>query len=318
MTRLGPAEKTTQLLLLTAAFVFAYSLSIAAEESGLDTEVGGTSRFVEDVAMYPVTTGDQQAIPSLKWDFSVPVEMAYSLNQAVESTTEFGASMPMGGGDGSSQIMDMAGRLTVESSGDSTADFGFVDMQADMVMSMAGKDHKMSQAVPNMFATGVAEDGTGSYQINDMTLLIGYLFPVFDKGLASGEMVTIERTFPFNANGSSLNVLGSSTLEIVGTTDWNGREYPVVRQDILLNELSLPNGMEGDYRCHISGVAYHVYSPEDKRYLQTSMALFMEMYANMPMPKMNFGDGVEIPENFPTSQEMRMTSDNKITVRLAQ
>lgn len=237
--------------------------------------------------------------PSFEWDFDNPKKFIYSFQQTVEAENIMGQT-PIH----SSIIAN--GLLTVKVKENQLADVSLTKTKGAMVYYK--EDGSPRDTLHQQFPTIVVQDmqSNGQFKSFSKDNPFDVLFPLPLENLQEGETYQLPMKIPFNANGSPLQVEGFNTLTFIGYQMIEGRNCAVLEGIVQIDQLEVPEELEGEYASSTTGRGLHYFDVENHYYVGTDLELTMYVHS-----KVSTSSG---EEHF--DFDMEMTSKNSYTVRL--
>tara|TARA_B100000674_G_C37837410_1_gene913573 strand:- start:453 stop:1277 length:825 start_codon:yes stop_codon:yes gene_type:complete len=235
-----------------------------------------------------------------QWDFGKQRTFIYSFSQTVNGENQMGKDRPA-----DKTYMTGIGHLNVRVKENNLADLSLTDIEMKMVrydQEGTPKD-TMTQKVP---ANVVQEmKPNGSFDDSNKDILFKMLFPLPNKDLEKGDSDEITMQMPFNANGSRLFSKGQNTLTFKGYKEIEGRNCVVLKGEIDISNLDVPEELKGEYECSTLGNATYYFDLENRYYVGADIKMVMNVMMDSE---------TENEDDF--GMFMKMKSDNIFKIRL--
>ncbi len=205
------------------------------------------------------------------WDFSQPKKYVYTYWQEAVGTNILDKDMPA---DKSKIIGN--GLLNVRVKDNNMADLSLTDLKMDMIMF--DDNGKPNDSTSNTMPASVIQDmkPNSTFGNNNHNLIFDLIFPLPSKKLKVGEKDKIPMQMPFNANGSSLSVKGFNTLEFVGMETFDGKKVAVLKGDIDISRLEIPEELNGNYKSSSIGKGTYYFDLKNQYFVGADIQLTMK------------------------------------------
>jgi hypothetical protein len=244
------------------------------------------------------TKADSLNEPQFEWDFSKQQKFVYSFSQTVHGETKMDKDRPA-----NKTYTTGIGHLNVRVKENNLADLSLTDIEMKMVnYNQEGEpSDTMTQNIPTNVVQDMKTDG--SFGDSNTDMLFGMLFPLPKKKIEKGELYEVPMQMPFNANGSRLFAKGQNKLTFVGYEEIEGRNCAVLKGEIDISELDVPEELKGEYGCSTTGNATYYFDLENGYYVGSDINMVMEVMMDSGSDE-DFG------------MYMKMKSDNIYKIRL--
>jgi hypothetical protein len=223
------------------------------------------------------------------WDFSKQKKYIYSYSQTVMSENKMDKDQPAN----KANIIGN-GNLNVRVKENNLADLSLTNLKMDMIM--LDENGIAKDTISNSASTSVIQDmkPNGTFGTNNHNIIFDLIFPLPSKNLKIGEKDKIPMQMPFNANGSSLLIKGFNTLEFIGIESFDGKECAVLKGEIDISNLEIPEELDGIYKGSSLGNGTYYFDLKNRSFvgadIQMTMIIMMDtetdktdmgMYGNM-------------------------------------
>lgn len=209
------------------------------------------------------------------WDFSEPKKYVYTYWQEVDATNNMDKNVPA---DKSKIIGN--GYLNVRVKENNLADLSLTDLKTDMIVY--DESGKAKDTMSNTAPASVIQDmkPNSTFGTNNHNLIFDLIFPLPSKNLKIGEKDKIPMEMPFNANGSRLFIKGFNTLEFIGMQKIEGKEVAVLKGNIDISNLEIPEELNGKYEGSSIGNGTYYFDLENQYFvgadIQMTMTVMMD------------------------------------------
>lgn len=246
------------------------------------------------------TKSSENSETKFQWDFSQPKKLVYSFSQETvnkdKSTkdSEFDES-----------YMEAKGDLNLNIKNDGTADLSLTGVKLKSVTTDfdgSPRDTTTRDMPPNVIQ-GMKTDG--SFGDSNTDIMFKILFPLPKTNLDKAESDKIPMQMPFNANGSRLFAKGFNTLTFEGIETLEGRECAVLKGDIDISKMDVPEELSGEYDLSTTGTATYYFDLDNQIYVGADIKLVMKAMMDTETDK---------DDDF--GMYMNMINDNTFKIRL--
>lgn len=246
------------------------------------------------------TETSDQTETKFKWDLSQPKKIVYSFLQ--ESVNKDKSSKDR---EFDESYMEAKGDLNVRVKEDETADLSLTDVKMKIVTTDFDGNPRdtTSREMPRKVIQGMKTDG--SFGDSNTDIMFKILLPLPKTNLDKGESDKIPMQMPFNANGSRLFAKGFNTLTYEGTETLEGRECAVLKGDIDISKMDVPEELSGEYDLSTTGTATYYFDIENQIYVGADIKLVMKAMMDTETVK---------DDDF--GMYMNMINDNTFNIRL--
>lgn len=234
------------------------------------------------------------------WDFSQPKKYIYTYWQEVDLTNNMDKDMPA---DKSKIIGN--GFLNVRVKENNLADLSLTDLKTDMILFDDNGKVKdtMSNTVPALVIQDMKPNST--FGNDNHNLIFDLIFPLPTKKLKIGEKDKIPMETPFNANGSILSVKGFNTLEFIRMKIFEGKEVAVLKGNIDISDLEIPEELSGTYKSSSIGKGTYYFDLKNQYFIGADIQMTLKFMMD-----------TETDEKDDMGMFADMQSDNKFKIRL--
>ena len=234
------------------------------------------------------------------WDFSQPKKYIYTYWQEVDGTNSMDKDMPA---DKSKIIGN--GYLNVRVKENNLADLSLTDLKMDI--TMYEDNGKVKDTMSNTAPASVIHDmkPNSTFGNNNHNFMFDLIFPLPSKKLKVGEKDKIPIEMPFNANGLRLSVKGFNTLEFVGMEKFEGKEVAILKGDIDISNLEIPEELVGTYKSSSIGKGTYYFDLKNQYFVGADIQMTIKVLMD-----------TETDEKNDMGMYADMQSDNKFKIRL--
>ncbi len=234
------------------------------------------------------------------WDFSQPKKYIYTYWQEVDVTNNMDKDMQA---DKSKIIGN--GYLNVRVKENNLADLSLTDLKMDMIMF--DDNGKAKDTMSNTAPASVIQDmkPNSTFGNDNHNFIFDLIFPLPKKKLKVGEKDKIPMEMPFNTNGSKLSVKGFNTLEFVGMEKYEGKEVAILKGNIDITNLEIPEELNGTYKSSSIGKGTYYFDIENQYFVGAELQMTMKILID-----------TETSEKDDMGMFADMQSDNKFKIRL--
>jgi len=289
------------------AVVFLNMCATTYPESGIPDEPIIASGHISEVK-----ASNYEQLPSpesplnFQWDFAREETHAYTLSQINDNVSRMHAQ-------DSDEVARTTGTgiLEIKSQGDGTAKVVLREMKVSLKHDdgEVPDDQMRDFKSPPIVVQGMQEDGTFPSSQTRVDALFRLLFPLPDEPLLVGESVIQHFQFPVNAMGSPLSAEGRVTVRFSGLVYIRGRECAQLDTSIEIDDVEIPEEIEGTLHVRGSGEGRLFFDVEAHRLHEATVAFVVSMETAFPRPE---GWDAIGEEEDPGVMEMRMTSDSLV------
>lgn len=238
----------------------------------------------------------------LQWNFSKPKKLVYDFSQ--ESVNKSKSSKDE---EHEEVLVEARGNLNIRIKDDETATLSLTDVILKSIFTGTNNHRKdtMVRGMPTRVIQGMKSDG--SFSESNIDVMFKTLFPLPNAVMEIGESVKLPMKIPFNANSSRLYTKGFNTLTLEGYEIFEGRECAVLKGEIKVSELDIPEEVKGDYAFSTTGEATYYFDVSEQLYVGSDIKLVMNVMMNTEKEKDNdFG------------MYMNMINENVFSIRLKE
>lgn len=131
----------------------------------------------------------------------------------------------------------------------------------------------------NTMPTSVIQDmqPNGTFETDNHNIIFDLIFPLPTKSLKIGEKEKIPLHMPFNANGSSVIIEGYNSLEFEGMEIIDGKECAVLKGEIDIADLEIPEELIGTYDGSLIGNGTYYFNLKDKYLVGADIQMITEI-----------------------------------------
>ena len=235
-----------------------------------------------------------------EWDFSKKRKFIYSFSQTVNGENKMDKDRPA-----EKTYMTGVGHLNLRVKENNLADLSLTDVEMNMIMF--NEDGTPRDTMTQKAPTNVVQDmkPDGSFGDSNTDILFDMLFPLPNKKLEKGDSDEVPMQMPFNANGSRLFSKGQNTLTFTGYEEIEGRNCAVLKGEIDISKLDVPDELKGEYECSTTGNATYYFDLENGFYVGADIQMVMDVMMDSES---------ENEEDF--GMYMKMKSNNVYKIRL--
>ncbi len=208
----------------------------------------------------------------LRWDFAESGTRNYRFSQTSESTSQMSMMSPEGMpmADTSRYRTVAKGDLRIVASGGGKANMlleglGITAYQLDLV-SGAPMD-SMKEELEPITVENMGENGKPDSTDQLSQQLFDYLFTLPTIELAPGQSEETDLRIPFNTMGMPLMVGGKSKLTFTEVTKHQGRICAKLDTELLIDQLEIQEGMEGEYAFRRQGTSTFYFDLEKREFV---------------------------------------------------
>ena len=256
-----------------------------------------------NIEQYPYAEAPSEA-PILRWDFSGYDQYRYLIEIDTSSVTNIDAGDLS---DDNTQTSTTEGNMVIKSQGDHTARIVLEKMEVTTDFSPDdGNDSDTSNMTGyTIVIQDMQEDGTlGSCNTSEEAL-VKLILPLPSTPLELGESVDVPVQVPFYAMGSLLPVKGQITITLQGYVSVNGQLCARLIGDIDISEMDIPEEIEGDYECIITGVSDYLFAVDSKKFILGEVAIVMKIEGDFaPVDVDPASEGFNIPDRVKIGMEI--------------
>ena len=234
------------------------------------------------------------------WDFSEQKTFSYSYDHTIKSKN----TMVKNESPKTADIIG-TGDLNVRVKEHSLADLSLSNLKMGMITY---DDHgKANDTLYNTAPTSVIQDMTpnGTFNTANHNIVFDLIFPLPSKTLKIGETNKIPMQMPFNVNGSSLFVKGFNTLTFAGMEHLDGKECAVLKGDINISNLEIPEELKGTYESSSIGTGTYYFDLENHYFVGADVQMTMKVLVD-----------AETNDSNKFGMFANMESDNTFKIRL--
>lgn len=244
-------------------------------------------------------TSDQNET-KFKWDFNQPKKLVYSFSQEIINKDKSSKDREF-----EESYMEAKGDLYVRIKEDETADLSLTDVKMkSMTIDFDGNPRDTtSMEMPPIVIQGMKTDG--SFEDSNTDIMFKILFPLPKTNLDKGESDKIPMQIPFNANGSRLFADGFNTLTYNGTETLEGRVCAVLKGNIDISKMNVPEELSGKYDLSTTGTCTYYFDLEDQIYVGADIKLVMTAMMD-----------TETDKDYDFGMYMNMINNNTFKIRL--
>lgn len=206
------------------------------------------------------------------WDFNESKKFIYTFSQTTISENKMSKDEP-----NDKAYLSAEGNLNVRIKENQLADLSLTNIILKSVdTDFEGNPRDTTtQEAPSTVIQDMKPDG--SFDDSNSDILFDILFPLPATDLKQGEKDKIPMQMPFNANGSRLFAKGFNTLTFDGNETIEGRKCAVLKGEIDISDLEVPEELKGEYKCSTSGKATYYFDINNHFYVGADIQLFMEV-----------------------------------------
>ncbi len=207
--------------------------------------------------------------PLFAWDFSKSILYTYSFTQDVKGEDK--SDLTLGYPQLSAFIG--TGNLNVQANGNGLADLSITEMYVDRYSfdKNGNPADKVTEQLPESLVKGMSPDGTfGDY---NKIILYEFLFPLPKKNIELGESIDIPMEMTFNTNRGKLLVKGQNRLTYIKTEPYKERDCAILKGEIDISEIDIPDDFTGSYSYSTSGKAIYYFDKENKYFVAADILM---------------------------------------------
>lgn len=219
------------------------------------------------------------------WDFSKQKKYNYAYAQEVVSKNQSNKNRPSDQSNISGK-----GNININVKENNVADVSLADLKMEIIIF--DENGKVRDTIENNAPTSVVQDmkPNGRFADNNHNMLFDLLFPLPSKKLKVGETEKIPMQIPFNASGTRLFIKGFNTLEFSAVETVDGKKCAVLKGDIAIANLTIPEGIEGTYKGSGIGKATYYFDIKERYFLSSEIQLSMHMMMDVEKSKSNISE----------------------------
>ena len=193
------------------------------------------------------------------------------------------------------QQISAAGTIQIKSNGNEEGEMSVSDLQVTM---QSGEMEPFTQKMPVMTLQGFTEDSRLSAALSTQSGGADKLFALPAEKLAVGQSYTVPAESPFNAMGSLLIVTGETTTSIPQLVTINDRTCAQIIVTTLINQLDIPDNLEGEYKYHEQSIAILYFDIQRQQFVEGNRVslLHFSIDAPNPQPQIDGDNKSSIPE----------------------
>lgn len=291
-------------LILTVLSIILLATSSIAEES-IKGNLYKESEFLNklDQTKYKRIKGTTKPI-TIKWDFNEGENITYNIEMIQQSTVDFGGGR------------DMEPRVT-KSSAEGTFIFEGIDSKAaDLIITLNTSTdfdkEKGPMSIKNkpIVLQEIDEYGHSDNLTRGQDKTYKILFPTLTSKIKKGQTVSISMEIPFNMMGNALKSTGSIEVTLTNFVLIGDIACARLESNILVDQVRKSKHIEGDYSFILKGKSIAYYDVKNDRFLKSEDAIVMHMFADAPVPEMDFGNlPDEAKKQMPKRSRMEMFND---------
>ncbi|GAB5418027.1 MAG: hypothetical protein Crog4KO_31070 [Crocinitomicaceae bacterium] len=206
------------------------------------------------------------------WDFSKEKKYVYSYSQTVNAENQMSKN-----GSISKSFMAGNGNVNIRVKSNDLADLSLTNLELSMVSF--NDDGTPRDTTTDMMPTNVVQDmkPNGRFGEPSTDVLFDMLFPLPSYDFKEGESDKIPMKMPFNANGSRLFSEGYNTLTFSGFKTIEGRKCAVLKGEIDISKLEIPEELDGDYKSSTTGNATYYFDLKEHCYVGADIHMIMDI-----------------------------------------
>jgi hypothetical protein len=207
-----------------------------------------------------------------EWDFSKKRKFVYSYYQTVNGENKMDKDRPA-----NKTYLTGTGYLNVRVKENNLADLSITDLEIEMISF--NKDGTPEDTTSNKSGNTVVQDmkPDGSFSDPNTNFLFDMLLPLPSISLKIGESEKIAMQVPFNANGSRLISKGFNKLTFTGYETIDNRKCAVLKGDLDVSILDVPEELKGEYRSATTGKATYYFDVENHYYVGADIQMRSEV-----------------------------------------
>lgn len=256
-----------------------------------------------NIEQYPYAEAPSEA-PILRWDFSGYDQYRYLIEIDASSVTHIDAGDLS---DDSTQTSTAEGDMIIKSQGDHTARIVLenIEVATDFSPDDGNDSDILKVTGQTMVLQGLKEDGTMGSCNTSEEALVKLILPLPSTPLELGESVDVPVQVPFNAMGSPLPVKGTTTITLKEYVSVNGQLCARLISDIDISEIDIPEEIEGDYECTLTGVSDYLFAVDSKKFILGEVAIVINMKGDFATPDADSGgEGFDTPDRVKIEMEV--------------
>jgi len=194
---------------------------------------------------------------NFKWDFSQKRKFIYSFSQTVNLENRFEKDEEL-----RKNFISVLGSLNIKVKDNNKADLSLTNMKMKIVEQKFDGKFKdtLIQEAPPMVFNDMKQNGT--YNDSNVDIMFKLLLSLPQKRLSVGDFDEILLEIPLNLNNSKLFVKGKNKLVFIEYTKLLGRKCAVLKGQVDVSNLEVPDEFAGEYICTNKGEAIYYFDLE--------------------------------------------------------
>ncbi|WP_460219333.1 hypothetical protein [Psychroserpens sp. MEBiC05023] len=227
---------------------------------------------------------------SFQWNFNSNSKYIYSFSQVTNSENK----MKKNEKSNKSSISGN-GKLIINGKSKSLADLSFEEIKVKLKNDFS--NDTITDTQPNSIIQDLQSNGT--FQMTSTANdFVRVLLPLPNKRLSVGDTCRIPLNVPFNINGSLISSKGFNTLTFSNYDEIDGHKCAVLKGEINVSKLDLPDNFEGNYKLSEIGNGTYYFDIEKGYYIKSKVKFDLTTLADNEDLYMSSNSSNEYEVNF--------------------